>query len=307
MLDEFISYLQVEKSVSNHTMRAYSSDLRQFFDFLQLFNVWDKKSSPDQIKNIGRSTIKSFIAFLFNKRYSPGALERKISTLRSFFRHLTLTGAITVNPALGVDLPSKPKPVPDFLTIDETISLLSAPDLRSENPANIRDIAILELLYATGVRVSELSTLSVGDIDFDRKVIKIKGKGKKERMVPFGAKAQTAIQNMLDKNRGSGISDQHDAPLFLNYKKRRLSVRSIHSIVKKYAQLGGMGRPVAPHRLRHTFATHMLEGGADLRSIQEMLGHSSLSTTQKYTHVNLQRLMKVYDTAHPRASLEERD
>jgi integrase/recombinase XerC len=171
-----------------------------------------------------------------------------------------------------------------------------------DDASSLRDRAILELLYATGMRVSEMASLSVEDIDFDRGFITVKGKGKKERLVPFGKKADEAINRLFGKT-GKVDADHHGTPVFLNRSHKRLSSRSIHSIVKKYAKSVGLDRPVAPHRLRHTFATHLLDGGADLRAIQEMLGHASLSTTQKYTHVSLSRLMEVYDDAHPRASL----
>ncbi len=227
-------------------------------------------------------------------------MERKLSTLRAFFRRLTQTGVLPRNPGKDVDLPSKPKRLPDFLTTGEAAALMEAPGDDDASP--LSDRAILELLYATGMRVSEMASLSVEDIDFHRGFITVKGKGKKERLVPFGQKARGALRRLLDEIHKSE-ADRYGTPVFLNRYKKRLSSRSIHSIVKKYARKVGLDRPVAPHRLRHTFATHLLDGGADLRAIQEMLGHSSLSTTQKYTHVSLSRLMEVYDDAHPRASL----
>lgn len=302
-IENFIGYMRTERGASTHTIRAYKTDLSQFFKFLRGLNDWGDGSDIVQLKKIDRTLVRAFMGTLYQRKYSPASMERKLSTLRAFFKRLVQTGLIDHNPGREVDLPSKPKTLPDFLTEDEAAALMEAPveGLSSSD----RDRAILELLYATGMRASEMASLSVEDIDFDRRFITVKGKGKKERLVPFGLKAGRALRRLLDKTR-KRAADRRGAPVFLNRAAKRLSVRSIHSIVKKYARLIGMNRPVAPHRLRHTFATHLLDGGADLRAIQEMLGHSSLSTTQKYTHVSLSRLMQVYDDAHPRALISNK-
>ncbi|MDH5639409.1 MAG: tyrosine recombinase XerC [Nitrospinota bacterium] len=286
--------LMAEMDASAHTLKAYKADLRQFFAFgahSSLFVPDPTSSHP--FNQISRSHVRSFAAHLSRLRLGPATMERKLSSLRSFFRFLQRHGQVDINPATQVELPSKPKKPPGFLTVDETFALIGAAE-NLDAPNGPRDLAILELFYATGMRVSELAALCVGDVDLAGGMIKVKGKGKKERLTPVGGAAGRALSLII-----SGANQ--DQPVFLNNRGGRLSVRSIHSIVKRSARLAGLGRPVGPHRLRHSFATHLLEGGADLRAIQEMLGHSSLSTTQKYTHVNLKKLMEVYDSAHPRA------
>jgi len=298
--DAFFDRLMAEKNVSTHTIRAYDIDLRQFFFFLRKKGLWSDASGVAGLEAVTPVTIRAFISSLYGAHLSAATLERKLSTLRAFFGHLTQLSIISGNVAREVSLPSKPKKTPDFLTYDEIVSLMGEEPKENENVA-IRDRAILELLYATGVRASEAASLSVGDLDFDRRLIRVKGKGKKERLTPFGDRAATALRRLLDLR---PAQPPIDAPLFLNQREGRLTVRSIHAIVKQSARRAGLGRPVAPHRLRHSFATHLLDEGADLRAIQEMLGHASLSTTQKYTHVGLKKLMEVYDAAHPRASFE---
>ena len=293
-INDFIRSLMAEMDASAHTLKAYETDIRQFFTFgakSTLFTLDSASSRP--FCGIGRSHIRAFAADMSRLGLSPATMERKLSSLRSFFRFLQRHGQVDKNPATQVELPSKPKKPPGFLTVDETFALIGAAD-NPEAPNGPRDLAILELFYATGMRVSELAALRVGDVDMEGGMIKVKGKGKKERLTPVGGAAARALSLFV-----SGYAP--DRPVFLNNRGERLSVRSIHSIVKKNARMAGLGRPVGPHRLRHSFATHLLEGGADLRAIQEMLGHSSLSTTQKYTHVNLKKLMEVYDSAHPRA------
>lgn len=300
MVDLFMDHLAAEKDASPHTMRAYTRDLADFFGFLRGMGAWSDASVEADLGSIERRHIKAYVAYLYNRKYSPASMERKLSTLRAFFRHFLRRGTVERNPATQLALPKKPKSLPDFLTIDETFAYLDTPAGAMGSSA-ARDAAIIELFYATGMRASEMEALSVENIDFDRGFITVRGKGKKERLAPFGSKAENALRALLD-GRGKVEPDRLGVPVFLNRDSKRLSVRSIHSIVKKRAVAAGVGRPVAPHKLRHTFATHLLEGGADLRSIQEMLGHSSLSTTQKYTHVSLSALMRVYDDAHPRAS-----
>jgi integrase/recombinase XerC len=294
----FIDSLKAERDASPHTIKAYETDLGQFFTFAaqaKLFTPSPVAAKP--FAAVTRAHIRAFAARMSRQGLGPATMERKLSALRSFFRFLQRHGRVETNPAAQVDLPTKPKKLPNFLSIDETFAMIGFVE-KDDAKSQPRDLAILELLYATGMRASELASLSLGDIDGARGLIKVRGKGKKERLTPFGGAAERALNALISTQGSDGGAS---APLFRNRAGGRLTVRAIHAIVKKSARLAGLGRPVGPHRLRHTFATHLLEGGADLRAIQEMLGHSSLSTTQKYTHVNLKRLMEVYDGAHPHA------
>lgn len=303
-IEMFIDHVMAEKNASMNTALAYTVDLRQFFEFLRAAKLWGGDDN-ENLATIDTGAVRAFMGSLHRRGLSPGAMERKLSTLRAFFLYLNRIGITGDNPARGVSLPSKPKKTPDFLTPDEVTALVeSEAGDDGGGLKKTRDKAIIELLYATGVRVSELVSLSVEDIDFDRKVVTVLGKGGKRRQVPFGAKAEAALRALLEAD-VERKPDKSGIPVFVNRLGGRLTARSVHSIVRERARRIGMGRPVAPHRLRHTFATHMLDCGADLRAIQEMLGHSSLSTTQKYTHVGLRQLMKVYDEAHPRAVMDK--
>ncbi|VAX17135.1 Site-specific tyrosine recombinase XerC [hydrothermal vent metagenome] len=299
----FLDRMMAEKNASFHTIRAYRLDINQFFAFLRSVRFWSGANSEKDLARIEAKHIRKFMGNLHLQKLSPATMERKISTLRAFFHFLVATGILKNNPAKNVALPSKPKTTPDFLTPDEVFMLVEEP--KGEKRIDVRDRAILEIMYATGARVSEVAALSVVDIDFDRKFVTLKGKGNKERLAPFGAKADKALKTLL-AGCGKAAPDKLGEPLFLNPGGARLSVRSLHSIVKSRGLKAGVDRPVAPHKLRHTFATHLLDGGADLRAIQEMLGHSSLSTTQKYTHVSLKKIMQVYDDAHPRAIIKNK-
>jgi len=300
-IEMFLDRMTAERNASSHTVRAYAADLRQFFQFLRGIRIWGEDSENKDFSAIDQGLVRLFMGSLHKRGLSPVTMERKLSTLRAFFRFLNQVDVIRQNPAKSVSSPSKPKTTPDFLTPDEVTALVESPN--GSDAKSLRDKAILELFYATGARVSELASLSVEDIDFDRKVITIHGKGGKDRVTPFGSRAEKALRAHLAIQGGEG-SDKLGVPVFTNRSAKRLSVRSIYSVVRDRAGKVGIDRPVAPHKLRHTFATHMLDGGANLRDIQEMMGHSSLSTTQKYTHVGLRRLMRVYDAAHPRASLK---
>ncbi|MBI5814491.1 MAG: tyrosine-type recombinase/integrase [Nitrospinae bacterium] len=303
LVQNFLVRLMAEKNASSHTIRAYSSDLGQFFHYMRQSGKWTSDASTASLASLDANVIRAYVGTLRRRQVSAVSVERKLCTLRSFFLYYIQTGDLALNPARDVPLPAKPKTNPGFLTPDEVNGLIDAP-FEDDGKASIRDRAILEILYATGMRASELASLSVENVDFHRKFITVRGKGKKERLVPFGLKAEKAINELIFAT-PLAQEDAMGLPMFTNPRGKRLSVRSIHSIVKRRAKLCGMDRPVAPHKLRHTFATHLLDGGADLRVIQEMLGHSSLSTTQKYTHVGLAQLMKVYDGAHPRAFAAE--
>lgn len=289
-IEQFIDFLKNEKDVSQHTIRAYSNDLQEFLSFT------DKR--PEKIDNLD---IRSFMASLHYKKLKKSSISRKLASIRSFFSYLQKEGYVKKNPAKLVSSPKIPKLLPKFLTVDETFLLMEAPE--GDSFILTRDKAIIELLYSSGLRVSELTLLDIGDLDIKESLIRVKGKGRKERIIPVGSKAMNAIKNYLPER----ISLKKKSPaLFLNNRGGRLTQRSIRRILERYSRIVGLKGSPSPHTLRHTFATHLLHGGADLRTIQELLGHSSLSTTQKYTHVDIAHLAKVYDNAHPMAKKDKK-
>ncbi len=282
-LDKFLSYLEIEKNYSAHTVLNYRIDLNEFLDFI--------KDVP--LKQVDYLQLRRYFALLRQRQLKPRTVSRKLSSLRSFFRFLHREGLITENPAVLLMSPKLDKVLPKFLSESEVGQLIEVPPVTAT--AGRRDRAILETLYSTGIRVSELVGLNVKDIDFITNIIKVAGKGKKERIVPVGDKALDAIKEYLDK-RGSAAE-----AVFLNKNGKRLSDRSVRNIVNKHILSTSVLMHVSPHVLRHSFATHLLNRGADLRSVQELLGHANLSTTQIYTHVTTERLKSVYSKAHPRA------
>ncbi len=304
-IQEYQHYLEVARQVSPHTLRNYLSDLRAFRADLadRVSSPTKKKTSDAQIEEkadlpccgIDQVTvlaIRGFLARLHKKGCAKATLARKLVVLRSFFDYFVQKGDLSFNPAGQVTSPKQDKLLPEFLSIDQALSVLVSP--QGDSPAGLRDRAILETFYSTGIRVSELSGLEPGDVHFDSGVVRVFGKGRKERIVPIGKKALTAIRAYMAVRPASGIG------LFCNLRGGgALTSRSVFRIVKKYMR--GIDRPGAgPHTLRHSFATHLLEGGADLRAVQELLGHASLSTTQRYTHLQIDHLMQVYDKTHPR-------
>ncbi len=288
-IDKFIRYLQVEKGLSPHTLRAYQKDLEIFSEFVN--------ASPEKIDPVD---VRGFIAQQISSGLSKTTAGRRLAAVRSFFRFLHREGYVKSNPAKVINTPRKPKTLPKFLTVDDVFNLIEKPEGIGFIVA--RDRAILELLYSSGIRVSELSGLDMGDINLRDGLVKVKGKGKKERIVPIGAKAIDAIRSYLIERM---LLKKRDAALFLNRKGSRLTERSIRRLVVKYARMVLLDGRIGPHTLRHTFATHLLQAGADLRTIQELLGHSSLSTTQKYTHLDITHLVDVYDRAHPLARSDQ--
>ncbi len=298
VIEEFIYYLEVEKGASKYTIKSYREDLVQWAEFVKNSYKSEEINSVDEFicKFCERRNIIDYISCLFQKKYGRASIARKISSIRTFYKYLINHGYIERNPAQEISAPKIVKKVPSFLTIDEVLMLINAP--KKDSVIGIRDRAILELFYATGMRVGELVALDEWMVDLKEKVIRVKGKGKKERFVLFGSKAKEALDIYL---RSKGDNRDSKEPLFTNKKGERLSARSIQRIVKRYADQVVIGKRLTPHTIRHTFASHLLDSGADLRIIQELLGHSSLSTTQRYTHINLDRLMSVYDKAHPRA------
>jgi integrase/recombinase XerC len=333
-IEDYLNYLHYQKNASPHTLRNYGSDLEQFVSFLTHSTAGDERPAPE-LEQIDNLTIREFLGSLYQRRNKKSSIARKLATLRSFMKYLSAQGAIPSNPAKIVASPKLEKRLPDYLSLAAVSELVEAADATTD-PGK-RDRAILELLYAAGLRVSELVGLDQGDVDLRERLVKVVGKGRKERIVPFGQKATEALEAYLDVRRkltkagsscsasgskqdadtDSGRGGREDArtqatqllmrprsaqeAVFLNSRGGRLTSRSIGNIVNRYVGQLAQRLKVHPHTLRHTFATHMLNAGADLRSIQELLGHESLSTTQKYTHVSMEQLVRIYQSCHPRA------
>jgi integrase/recombinase XerC len=283
-LAAYLAYLTLEKQASPHTLRSYRGDLREFQAFVG-------RETP--LTEVDGRRVRAYLAHLHARGLDAASVARKLAAVRSWFRFLVRRGRLARNVAREVRGPRLGRKLVSFLPIDEVQVLVDGKAVGGG--ARERDVAILELLYATGLRVSELAGLDVEDVDRARQTARVLGKGRKERIVPFGRRAARALDAYLAR-RG-----EPRGALFANHRGGRLSVRSVHAIVRKSAAASGIARRVSPHTLRHTFATHLLDAGADLRVIQELLGHSRLSTTQRYTHVGADQLMRVYDAAHPRA------
>ena len=298
-IKEFTDYLVAEKNASPHTIESYLNDISQFKEFL-------KKSghagefSDFKIDSIDRLAIRSFLAFLYDKKFSASTMRRKLSTLSSFFRFLCREGYLKTNVVKTVLAPKTENKLPSFLSIDEMFRLIDLP--KGDSFLALRDRAMLELFYSTGIRVSELVSIKTEDLNHATQIVKVLGKGGKERLLPFGQKCSKALTKYI-KARTKKLSSAkiNTEFLFLNYRGKDISTRGVRKVIGKYVTTGNFPRKVSPHSIRHSFATHLLEGGADLRSIQELLGHASLSTTQKYTHLTIDKLVETYDRAHPRA------
>ncbi|MFP4668041.1 MAG: site-specific tyrosine recombinase/integron integrase [Desulfobacterales bacterium] len=311
LIDAFVDHLAAEKGYSDHTCRAYARDLK---DFLEYFvarrpgpedgdseDTGDKNGkNGNDIEEAGSLVIRSYLALLHKQKIKKTSIARKLSAIRSFFNYLEKHRVISENPAVSVLTPKQDKPVPNHLTVDDVFRLIDS--ISDDTLSGKRNRAIVETLYSTGIRVSELVGLEVEDIDFDARVIHVLGKGSIERIVPIGKKAVDAVRSYREALYGNSAKtpDIWKGPLFLNKNGGRLSERSVARMLDQAARAAGLTVPVAPHDLRHTFATHLLDAGLDLRMVQELLGHKKLSTTQKYTHVSIDRLMAAYDSAHPR-------
>ena len=302
-IELFMAYLRDQRSYSQHTVRNYRNDLKQFSEFLTSKGYSSHKESKDdfRVEAIDALTIRRYVGDLYG-RLRRTSIARKLSAVRSLFLFLEKQGLVKGNPAADIATPKLEKYVPTYLPVDDVFRLLERPD--REKPLGLRDLAILEVLYSCGIRVGELEGLNISSVDFDERLVKVIGKGNRERVVPIGRQALLAVRNYLDaihqiRRKKGGVSQ--DSPLFINFQGGRLSARSVGRIIKKYVKETGLTSEISPHSIRHTFATHLLDGGADLRSVQELLGHASLTSTQKYTHVSLDRLMEVYDNAHPRS------
>jgi len=284
-IDKFIRYLEIEKNYSGHTILNYKLDLESFKSFLG-----SPEPEPDKIDYL---TLRKYLAVLKEKNLANRTVNRRLSALRSFFKFLTREGLVKTNPILSLSSPKLEKHLPMFLTEEEVAKLIDS--VLPKDERGFRDRAILETFYSTGIRIAELAGLSKDDIDFIGGIVKVMGKGKKERIVPIGDKAMSALRDYFTKRK------KESEAVFLNKNGKRITTRGVRNIVDKYIHLAGMKHGVSPHTLRHSFATHLLNRGADLRSVQELLGHANLSTTQIYTHLTTDRLKNVYDKTHPRA------
>jgi integrase/recombinase XerC len=322
-IQEFLSYLEFEKRFSEHTAKCYGADLRQFVEFIigrsedthttaevvspagQATAVVTQPKTVDQLLlSMEVNTVRAYLAFLNEKQYSKSTIARKLATLRSFYKFLVKRERLSSNPVISIRTPKQDKKLPRFLEYEEVKRLLETPPM--DTWLGARDRAILETLYSTGVRVSELVAMNMEDIDFLGEVVRVRGKGKKERISPIGTSALQVIQHYMEfRNKRAQSNANFDSKvLFVNKHGRRLSTRSVRRKMDKYLQMAGLDPAISPHTLRHSFATHMLNNGADLRSVQELLGHQSLSTTQIYTHLTTGKLKEVYQSAHPREQEE---
>ena len=306
VFDKYINYLEAERNVSPYTVRNYTSDLvgnykrgseKGFFQFLKLKKI-------DSLEEVDKQVLRDYLAYLLEQGIAKASIARKISAIRSFYRYLVREEILAKNPIEQAASPKLDRRLPSFLTVEETVSLLKAPDLGT--PQGQRDRAIMELIYAAGLRVSELVNLNLEQVNLDTREIRVWGKGSKERVVLMGELAVRALSNYLSQSRPKLKGEKGDrGALFLNKGGGRLTERMVQKILNKYATLAGINKRIYPHILRHTFATHLLDGGADLRVVQELLGHANLSTTQIYTHVTQSRARKVYLSAHPMAKIKE--
>ncbi len=322
IVERFLSYLIDERAFSPYTSRCYGLDLRQFVEFLEgdlkmkvdmkaeqsaLDASLAKKPVPASISasilSCDVEKIRGFLAKLAEQNYSPATMARKIATLRSFHKWLEKRGFTASNPMTLIRTPKQARRLPKAITVDEVERLLSAPD--DNDLLGARDRAILETLYSTGIRVSEVVAINRGDLNESNECIVIKGKGRRERLVPLGAHALKSLRHYLDmldaEMKAAGLTSSTDAPLFVNKHGSRLSSRSVRRKVAKYLVKVGLDPDISPHTIRHSFATHLLNNGADLRAVQELLGHQSLSSTQVYTHLAQGKMRADYDKAHPRA------
>ncbi|WNQ14227.1 tyrosine recombinase XerC [Paenibacillus aurantius] len=291
-IDGFLRYLASERNASEHTIENYAKDLHQFTAFLE-------ERQLDDFKQVSYLNVRTYLALLNEQEYAKKSVSRKLSALRSFYQYLVREGEVDVSPFTYIRTPKQDKRLPKFMYTNEMISLLEAPD--RSTPLGQRDGALMEALYASGMRVSELVSLNIQSIDMPAGIALVRGKGSKERYVPLGDPAVEAIRLYVQEGRASLLQGREEQALFLNYTGTRLSDRSVRRVLDKYLDSLAGHQRISPHTFRHSFATHMLEAGADLRTVQELLGHVNLSTTQIYTHVTKDHLQSVYNQAHPRA------
>jgi len=292
LFNRYINYLEAERNASPYTVRNYTTDLLHFFQFLRTREI-------SSLKEVDRHVVRDYLSHLMEKGFVKASIARKLSAIRSFYRYLHREGIVPTNPLATISSPKLDKRLPSFLTIEEVERLLKAPDL--SKPQGQRDRALLELLYASGLRVSELAQLTLKQIDLDTNEIRVWGKGSKERVVLMGEPAAKAIKEYLSRDRSKLLGDKKSNAVFVTKYGQRLTERGVQKRLEEIAKKASIDKRVHPHLLRHTFATHLLDGGADLRVVQELLGHANLSSTQIYTHVTKSQAKKVYLSAHPMA------
>lgn len=297
VLDKYIYHLKAERNYSRFTLRNYSADILGFFHFL-------RTSGVESLTDVDHLTVRRYLGWLLERGVVRASVSRKMSVLRSFFRYANDEGILTTDPMSKVSGPKSEKRLPSFLTSEEILSLLKAPALST--PQGLRDLAILEMLYAAGLRVSEIVSLDINRVDLEARQIRVWGKGSKERVVLIGEPAARGLEQYLAFGRPKLLGSGDTNALFINRYGQRIVPRRVQHLIKKYARQAGISGKVSPHMLRHTFATHMLDGGADLRVVQELLGHAHLSSTQIYTHVTRSQMRSTYLEAHPRGKEEKR-
>ena len=286
-IEAFIRYLKAERNFSEHTLRAYTADIIDYAFFLDNKNITFSQAD--------RHTVREYLAKLTEKELSKASLNRKFASLRTFYKFLIINNAVEKSPLESMSGLKKEKKVPVFLTEEEITGLFDLPDIK------LRDRSMIELLYSCGLRIQELLGLNIKNIDFISNTVTVRGKGDKERMVPVGDKCLCVVRDYINERRAAGLPYDINSPVFLNSREKRLDQRSARRVLHNWFIKAGLTKKVSPHTLRHTFATHILDRGCDLRSVQEMLGHKNLSTTQIYTHVTIESLKKVYEKSHPRA------
>ncbi len=306
-LNRYVNYLEAERGLSPYTVRNYTTDLignyargaeKGFFQFLRIKHV-------GSLDEVDKQVLRDYMSWLMAQGVVKSSIARKLSAIRSFYRYLVREELVSANPLEKVSSPKLDRRLPLFLTVEETVRLLEAPD--RSTPQGLRDRALLELLYAAGLRVSELESLNLEQLNTETNEIRVWGKGSKERIVLIGAPAAQALTDYLTHGRPTLLGGRKANAVFLNQYGGRLPARRIQKILDKYTKKAGIGKKVHPHVLRHTFATHLLDGGADLRVVQELLGHAQLATTQVYTHVSQSQARKIYQSAHPMARKEDKE
>ena len=295
-IDGFLRYLKIERNASELTLKSYSEDFGSLFDYLQT-----RVGTTPSVAELDIALLRGYVAYLHECDYAKTTIARRLACLRSFLRYCQREGLVTSNPAKALRTPRTGRKLPHFLTIEETARLLETPP--ANEPEGLRDRAMLETMYSGGLRVAELVGLNLESWDRDANILRVLGKGKKERIAPIGSYASRALDRWLEvREPGEKVSEADRTAMFLNRFGGRLTTRSVGRMLEKHILIAGLNSKTSPHTLRHTFATHMLDGGADLRAVQELLGHKSLTTTQIYTHVSTKRMRETYETAHPHAA-----
>jgi len=293
LIGDFINYLSVERGLAANTLESYGRDLRQYAEFLR------GSLRLVSLRDASRANIISYLLQMEKQGKSPATIARRLAALKSFYQFLVRESIVERDPTANLESPKLDRRLPKVLSVSEVETLLEQPRLNATG--GIRDKAMLELLYATGIRVSELVSLKVSDVNLEMRYVRCLGKGGKERLVPIGTIACRAVADYLTRSRPKLVKDHNERSLFVNHHGKKMTRQGFWKIVKKYAAQAGIRKSITPHTLRHSFATHLLENGADVRSVQEMLGHADISTTQIYTHVNRRRLREEYKSSHPRA------